>query len=123
VHATPQCYRFSKPDAPAYTLTELGTRGQRGGNVLEWPWEQPSTTVTTRGAIPPPGHHPEEGSILSRPGVVLLSERAAALLQGFPLDWKFVGKTKKARWGQIGMAMPMPSQLAARCRARRSRSA
>jgi DNA (cytosine-5)-methyltransferase 1 len=26
--------------------------------------------------------------------------------QGFPDGWIFAGKTKKARWGQIGMAMP-----------------
>ena len=29
-------------------------------------------------------------------------------LLGFPRRWKFTGKTKKARWSQIGMAMPPP---------------
>lgn len=38
--------------------------------------------------------------------IVLLSERAAAILQGFPESWVFVGRTKKARWSQIGQAMP-----------------
>lgn len=36
------------------------------------------------------------------------SERAAAILQGFPDGWHFVGKTKRARWSQIGQAMPPP---------------
>jgi site-specific DNA-cytosine methylase len=27
-------------------------------------------------------------------------------LQGFPPGWRFEGKTKAARWAQIGMAMP-----------------
>jgi len=42
------------------------------------------------------------------PNAVILSEKAAAILQGFPPRWKFAGKTKKARWSQIGMAMPPP---------------
>lgn len=29
-------------------------------------------------------------------------------LQGFPESWVFCGKTKRARWGQIGMATPPP---------------
>ncbi len=40
------------------------------------------------------------------PDAVLLSERAAAILQGFPHGWVFAGETKKARWSQIGQAMP-----------------
>jgi DNA (cytosine-5)-methyltransferase 1 len=39
---------------------------------------------------------------------VRLSETAAAILQGFPDGWKFCGKTKSARWSQIGQAMPPP---------------
>lgn len=42
------------------------------------------------------------------PNAVILSEKAAAILQGFPRRWKFTGKTKKTRWSQIGMAMPPP---------------
>jgi site-specific DNA-cytosine methylase len=65
-------------------------------------------TVTTRDTTPPPGHHPESGSILSMPNAVILSELAATILQGFPEDWCFSGKTKKARWSQLGQAMPPP---------------
>ncbi len=54
----------------------------------------------------PPGHH--DGSNLSAPGAVLLSERAAAVLQGFPESWTFAGATKRARWSQLGQAMPPP---------------
>jgi len=94
----------SKQDAPARTVTSAD--GTSGNRLLEWPWDRPSTTVTTRAAVPPPGHHPESGSILTMPDAVVLSERAAKLLQGFPETWIFAGATKKARWDQIGMAMP-----------------
>lgn len=51
-------------------------------------------------------HHDEDFAIMSLPDAILLSERAAAILQGFPEIWVFVGRTKKARWSQIGQAMP-----------------
>ncbi|MES2339266.1 MAG: DNA cytosine methyltransferase [Pseudomonadota bacterium] len=99
------------PDEPHRAISTA-----RDQAVLEWPWNRPSTTVTNHQAIPPPGHHPESGSILSLPNAVVLSERAAAILQGFPDEWTFSGKTKRARWGQIGMAMP-PALAAAVARA------
>jgi len=43
---------------------------------------------------------------MSLPDAIILSELAAAILQGFPEGWVFSGKTKKARWSQIGQAMP-----------------
>jgi DNA (cytosine-5)-methyltransferase 1 len=67
------------------------------------------TTITTTDRMAPPGHH--EKSFLSDnrgkgPNAIKLSEKAAAILQGFPESWVFVGKTKRARWQQLGMAMP-----------------
>lgn len=44
----------------------------------------------------------------SHPNAVLLSERAKAILQGFPEGWHFSGQTKGSRHAQIGMAMPPP---------------
>lgn len=99
---------INSPDKPAYTITARDTGGAQGGGSIEWPWDRPSTTITQRAAIPPPGHHPESGSILSLPEAVVLSERAAALLQAFPQSWEFAGKTKRSRWSQIGQAMPPP---------------
>jgi site-specific DNA-cytosine methylase len=98
-------------DRPNFCVTTNGDgRGAQGACVLfGWPWDhRPSTTVTTRDVIAPPGHHPETGSVLSQPNAIKLSEKAAAILQGFPDGWIFVGKTKRARWAQIGMAMPPP---------------
>jgi site-specific DNA-cytosine methylase len=46
--------------------------------------------------------------VLSVPNAVVLSERARAILQGFPEGWQFLGDTKKSRAGMIGMAMPPP---------------
>lgn len=105
VHAR---HPVSKADKPSYVVTTKGDgRGAQGACVVwPWPWDRPSTTVTTRDVVPPPGHHPESGSILSQPGAIKLSEKAAAILQGFPETWRFCGRTKAARWDQIGMAMP-----------------
>lgn len=45
---------------------------------------------------------------MSLPDAIILSELAATILQGFPESWIFIGATKKARWSQIGQAMPPP---------------
>lgn len=102
-----QGMRVGSADRPSDTITAKASRvGAGSAHVLGWPWDSPSTTIMADDRIAPPGHHPESGSILSQPGVIVLSEQAAAILQGFPEGWRFVGATKKARWAQIGMAMP-----------------
>lgn len=116
--------RTASIDEPAPAVTapspaisaSRANRGAQGGRAVEveedWPWNRPATTVTAdpNGRIAPPGHQPrsepEGSSVLSMPGAVVLSEKAAALLQGFPPDWHFAGKTKSSRWAQIGMAVP-----------------
>jgi site-specific DNA-cytosine methylase len=101
---------INQPDAPASTIA--AKQRSQGGCLLEWPWDRPSSTVTAdpNGRIAPPGHMEwgtaEGGSTLSMPGAVVLSERAAAILQGFPDGWHFAGATKRSRWSQIGQAMP-----------------
>jgi len=96
----------SRPDEPAYTITARDRGGTNGGSLLEWPWDRPATSVTTRDALGAPGHH--EHSEQFGPNAVKLSERAATLIQGFPDGTRFAGKTKKARWAQLGQAMPPP---------------
>ncbi|MET8798655.1 DNA cytosine methyltransferase [Nocardia sp. NPDC004568] len=44
---------------------------------------------------------------LGRKGMVRITTGQAAILQGFPPDWKFAGK-KTARYRQIGQASPPP---------------
>ena len=44
--------------------------------------------------------------------VIVLNERARLVLQGFPPDWTIVGKTKRSRDSQIGLAMPPPMACA-----------
>lgn len=90
------------PERPARTQTSR----QDDARLLDWPWTRPATTVCADERIPPPGHHPESGSIQSLPNAVILSEAAGAILQGFPEGWLFAGATKRARWSQIGQAMP-----------------
>lgn len=94
------------PDADGLSRTIRASSGGTPDKIMAWPWDAPSTTVSTTDRIPPRGHHPESVSILSQPGAIKLSEKAAAILQGFAESWKFVGRTKEARWDQIGMAMP-----------------
>lgn len=125
---------FAQPKDPAFTISTGGSRHQ--GNCLAWPWDRPATTIYAEPRMGPPGHHEksflspkdldrpatavtcrDEISQPSRDGrkripqsanAIVLSERAAAILQGFPETWVFSGKTKKARWSQIGQAMPPP---------------
>jgi len=97
-------HRPNHPDEPAHTVT-TGNHGARDPMVT-WPWDRPATTVTTRDTISAPGHHEHSGQF--GPGAVKLSERARALLQSFPEGWEFVGRWKKTRSAQIGMAMPPP---------------
>jgi len=92
-------------DKPSATITSP-LPGPRSRKALEWPWDRPATTVHSDERIDPPGHHPKSWSSKSDPNCVVLSEKAAAILQGFPEDWVFAGKTKRSRWSQIGQAMP-----------------
>lgn len=80
---------ISRADEPAFTITARDAGGAQGGRSLEWPWDSSASTKTAANAVK-------------------LSERAAALLQGFPDGWTFVGRTKSSRWAQIGQAMPPP---------------
>jgi DNA (cytosine-5)-methyltransferase 1 len=96
-----------RPNAPANTITCSDGGGTK--KVLAWPWERPSTTLCARATLAPPGRNGRDGTSQdTAPGAIKLSERAAAILQGFPDHWRFCGGTKKSRWAQIGMAMPPP---------------
>lgn len=98
--------RVGRADEPCATGTAKSSRvGAGQPHVLEWPWDQPATCIHCDERIAPPGHH-DEWSIMSTARAVVLSERAAAILQGFPESWVFVGETKKARWSQLGQALP-----------------
>jgi site-specific DNA-cytosine methylase len=94
-------------DHPAPTLGAKD-RGGQGAQVLDWPWERPATTICSDDTIGPPGHHDESFRVRTLPNAIKLSEKAASILQGFPEGWHFAGETKKARWSQIGQAMPPP---------------
>lgn len=97
-------------DGPSHAITAKGgSRGAQGGGVLEWPWDSPSTVICAGPQLSPPGRNGRTGeNQRGSPNAVVLSEKAAAILQGFPDGWHFEGKTKRTRWAQIGMAMPPP---------------
>jgi site-specific DNA-cytosine methylase len=124
---TPQSKRIGKADAPAKTLDARPARAGMGDNsTLEWPWDRPATVVQADDRLALPGHHDEnwDGGLRPVEGAVVLSEKAAAILQGFPESWVFSGKTKKIRWGQIGQAMPpaLAHAVAAQVKAQRERA-
>lgn len=103
----PQGLRIGDAHKPAATITAQAPRvGSGEAHVLDWPWDRPATTVQADARIAPPGHHDESFGIMSSPNAIVLSERAALRLQGFPDGWTIAGKTKTSRWSQIGMAMP-----------------
>jgi DNA (cytosine-5)-methyltransferase 1 len=105
---------LERADEPSMTVCCKGNmQGAQGAAVLAWPWDRPSTVVHSDpgGRLAPPGHHTKSYMSDNRghgPNAIKLSEKAAAILQGFPQDWRFLGATKRARWAQIGMAMPPP---------------
>lgn len=96
----------TSPEAPARTVTAQS----KEQNILTWPWDRPATTILGDERLSVPGHHDAGvgNSSHKGPNAVVLSERAAAILQGFPEGWTFAGATKRARWSQIGQAMPPP---------------
>lgn len=101
--------RVGTASRPARTVTSTLARVGAGGAVtLEWPWDRPSTTILSDPRLSSPGHHSihRGRSTVHGPNAIVLSERAAKLLQSFPDEWIFAGETKKKRWAQIGMAMP-----------------
>jgi len=94
-------------DRPSNTIR--ASDGEGSNRALEWPWDRPATTVLADERLGPPGHHDENYAVLNADGDgIVISEKAAAILQGFPEDWKFIGDSKKKRWSQIGQAMPPP---------------
>lgn len=105
-----QWERIGELDAPAATVLSDTDAMKHSSPKLPWPWDRPATTAHRPRRLSQAGHH-EVGTGASSqhgPNAIILSETAAAILQGFPRKWKFTGKTKKARWSQIGMAMPPP---------------
>lgn len=91
------------PDRPHRTVT----RGAEYQVALSWPWDRPSTVVAAGPVLAPYGRSGSQGEHQrSHVNAIVLSERAAAILQGFPEGWHFAGRTKKARWSQIGQATP-----------------
>jgi len=102
----PQSARIGEPDRPSVTLDARASRVGCGANTtLAWPWNRPSTVVCSAiDKISPANEHAGQFG----PNAIVLSQRAATILQGFPEDWLFSGATKKSRWSQLGMAMPPP---------------
>lgn len=82
---------ISRPDAPSRAvLASHANGGAQGASAVAWPWRRNQR------------HNPQSHNAIK------LSELAATILQGFPENWQFAGDTKRARWSQIGQAMPPP---------------
>jgi site-specific DNA-cytosine methylase len=70
-------------------------------------WDRPATTMMAgNGQGELPGHGSGSRWGKRRCNAIVISEKAGAILQGFPESWVFRGSSKKARWSQIGQAMP-----------------
>lgn len=98
---------INRPDVPSFTVTTKGDcRGAQGACVMSWPWDRPGTTIgSARAEMSRAGRSGGRGDSQSA-NAIKLSERAGAVLQGLPEGWRLEGKTKAARWQQIGMAVP-----------------
>ena len=103
-----QGQRVGDPDSPGAVIVAQPSKiGAGAGLTLEWPWDRAATTIQADERMSAPGHHGPESN-QHGPNAIILSEQAAAILQGFPDNWIFSGKTKKSRWSQLGQAMPPP---------------
>ncbi len=118
------CVRdFASLDAADYGVPQFRVRpywfGHRAGPCLTWPERthgDPKLLLPTLpglGALRPwvtcrdaLGHLPADE--MGRPVHLRHEGKAAALLQGFPEGWCFLGASKAARWAQIGQAVPPP---------------
>jgi site-specific DNA-cytosine methylase len=74
----------SSENASATITAKVSRVGAGEAHVLEWPWDRPATTVQGDDRLPPPGHHDEDYAFMSLPNAVVISEKAASVLQGFP---------------------------------------
>lgn len=99
----PGLVRLLVADPPC---TPWSRAGKRQGTADPRDMLLPTVDLCAEDRIMPPGHHGGSNLSLSQPNAIVLSERAAAVLQGFPDRWVFAGKTKKTRCSQIGQAMP-----------------
>jgi DNA (cytosine-5)-methyltransferase 1 len=99
-------HKPSDPDRPARTIT----RNTPGDGALLAHERHPVSSIDepSRAVTASDGGGAKGARVLEldAPNAVVLTERAAAILQGFPDGWHFAGDTKKARWSQIGQAMP-----------------
>jgi DNA (cytosine-5)-methyltransferase 1 len=102
----PQSARELESDVPAPTVQATETRNARATALASWPWDRPATTIECDERLEMPGQRGPSRKTTG--GHVRLSERAAAILQGFPEAWRFVAKRKKTRWSMIGQAVPPP---------------
>lgn len=86
------------PDSePAPTIS--GGAGDRD----RWVFDRPATTIAgDRRVFQPGGHHEQSENAIP----ITLEE--AAVLQGFPADYPWRGRTNKERFQQIGNAVPPP---------------
>lgn len=91
--------RYERPaDAPSPTVT---------GNTGLWVFDRPATTtIACDPRVFQPGGHHEPGKQSENAILVQLEE--AAILQGFPPDYPWQGATNKARFQQVGNAVPPP---------------
>lgn len=84
-----QVLQWSNNHPPSFAnepaMTQRATSGAGAVRAMQWPWDRPSTTVLADERLGPPGHHDENFRILTTEGDgIVISEKAAAILQGFP---------------------------------------
>lgn len=101
-----QSSRIGDPEQPARTIDARVARAGSGDNgTLAWPWDRPATTIFGGlDRLSPPERSGSHGEPQSA-NAIILSERAAMVLQGFPEGWQICGATKASRWSQIGQAV------------------
>ncbi len=88
-------------------VSEVSPTAAFGHDYANWVFERPCTTVAGDERVAAPGHRDRAGGEPQfGPGSVKLTQQQALVLQSFPADYPIQGRTKHARWKQIGNAVP-----------------
>ena len=85
-------------DCPESIYFHPRLKGKRG----VWMSKEPAPTIRASSLRPVPGSHEVPD------GTVVLAEAQIGQIQGFPPDWRWLGKTKHDRMQMIANAVPPP---------------